>query len=67
MSDKALLEDTKSVLNYLGNRLAFGCGNHGCVIFSPDVGTNGPCKCRPVDIAVTLSDLAARLKEAKDW
>jgi hypothetical protein len=48
-------------------RLDGGCGNLGCVIEPPRVGTNDICRCRPKQIAKELHRLARELDDKSEW
>lgn len=52
----AMLHD--SITDGILRRIEEGCGNHGCVIRDPIVGTNGPCRCSPRDFVQTLRGIA---------
>lgn len=42
--------DLIDYIQQLEYRLIHGCGNHGCCINSPKLGTNATCKCDPYNI-----------------
>jgi len=46
----------------LYRRIHDGCGNNGCVIGKPVVGTNGKCRCTPREFAMELRDIAGAME-----
>jgi hypothetical protein len=54
------------LVDNLKHQIENGCGNLGCVIKAPAVGTNGICRCSPKQMARELRSLADAV-EGGDW
>lgn len=54
--------DLMNALLQLEKRIEYGCSNNGCLIRRPAVGTNGRCRCYPLDFAAELEDLTNALR-----
>ena len=56
------LQDLQQDVEHLANRLKNGCGNHGCVIKEPVIGTNGGCKCTPRQVMNEMLNLTCAIE-----
>lgn len=56
------LTEFQKELNSLNRWAQHGCGNNGCIIKPPTVGTNMTCQCYPEKFSKVLLYLAAEVE-----